>query len=238
MDKQERVEVVLKLLESGLTRDEVVTRMGLASRGSLDQSMRRRGHRWNEMRGTYTPVEGGGVSQRVQRILLEFKSVTADAKEIALRTGFADHREMAEFMRQQDFLWSAEKRNYVPKESFQQGVIQKKGVEETSPPTQHGEPVINWAEFLPLLQYLNENRGRLYSLLDMTPSRSATIPRYGVGGGHTIKSVQIATALEELVRSFNEERKISQREIFEIALIQFFYRYGYGKKVEQCLISP
>jgi hypothetical protein len=149
--------------------------------------------------------------------------------------GFQDNKVMADFMRQNGFEWSTEKRNYVPQRETRQD---EEAVDnERSRSFGNIEPAINWAEFVPLLQFLNDNRGRLYTLLDQTPPRTLSVPRFGVGGGHTIKSVQLATTLEELVRDFSNERKMSQREIFEVALIQFFYRYGFGKRVERHLIS-
>jgi hypothetical protein len=40
-----------------------------------------------------------------------------------------------------------------------------------------------------------------------------------------------------LARQFSEEKNISQRDIFEIALIDFFKKYGYHDKVKM-LIGP
>lgn len=41
--------------------------------------------------------------------------------------------------------------------------------------------------------------------------------------------------LDLLVRSFSQERNITQREIFEVALIEFFRRYGYAQEVQRLL---
>jgi hypothetical protein len=39
------------------------------------------------------------------------------------------------------------------------------------------------------------------------------------------------------VRDFSKEKKISQREIFEVALVEFFRRYGYEREIETLLGS-
>lgn len=41
--------------------------------------------------------------------------------------------------------------------------------------------------------------------------------------------------IEQLVVDFSKEKNISQRELFEVALIEFFRRYGYEQEVERLL---
>ena len=40
--------------------------------------------------------------------------------------------------------------------------------------------------------------------------------------------------LDLLVRNFSKERNISQREIFEVALIEFFKKYGTLERCSDC----
>jgi hypothetical protein len=84
--------------------------------------------------------------------------------------------------------------------------------------------------FLPLLEYLEDNKDQLEHLLQTTDSKQ--IPHYNFQGGNTItKSVSISSNLDQLIRDFAKEMGVSQRVIFEVALIQFMERYGYGRQV-------
>jgi len=51
------------------------------------------------------------------------------------------------------------------------------------------------------------------------------------------KAMCIANVLDALVRNYSVERNISQREIIEIALIDFFNKYGYRDKVEGYMVD-
>lgn len=125
--------------------------------------------------------------------------------------------------------------NYVP-ERTNLAVTEVKSQTEQNSSAQL-QPIVNWADFLPLFQFLNGNRGRLYTVLGQTPPRALKVPRYAIGGGHMVKSVLIASIIHELVRDFSIEKAILQKEIFEVALIQFFYWYGYEKRIEQYLVN-
>lgn len=49
MDAEERIREVLDKLGTGQTRDEVANEYGLKNKASLDQFMRRRDFKWDEM---------------------------------------------------------------------------------------------------------------------------------------------------------------------------------------------
>jgi len=49
------------------------------------------------------------------------------------------------------------------------------------------------------------------------------------------KAMRLANVLDELTRRFSRERNISQREMFEVAIIEFFQKYGYRDEVEEFL---
>jgi hypothetical protein len=87
---------------------------------------------------------------------------------------------------------------------------------------------------LPLLEYLEDNKDQLKHLLQTTDSKQ--IPHYNFQGGNTItKSVSISSNLDQLIRDFAKEMGVSQRVIFEVALIQFMERYGYARQVKRLL---
>lgn len=54
-----------------------------------------------------------------------------------------------------------------------------------------------------------------------------TMPPYILSGVVTIKSVNVIITIDNLIKDFNKEHNISQKEIYEVALIQFLKKYGY-----------
>jgi len=45
----------------------------------------------------------------------------------------------------------------------------------------------------------------------------------------------MSSTLDQLIRDFSAEMGVSQRVIFEAALIQFMERYGYARQVRKLL---
>ena len=85
-----------------------------------------------------------------------------------------------------------------------------------------------------MLEYLEENLDRLETILQTYDSKN--IPHYNFRGGITItKSVSMSSTLDQLIRDFSAEMGVSQRVIFEAALIQFMERYGYARQVRKLL---
>jgi len=84
------------------------------------------------------------------------------------------------------------------------------------------------------LKDVKDHKDQLEYLLQTTDSMQ--IPHYNFHGGNTItKSVSMSSNLDQLIRDFSSEMGVSQRVIFEAALIQFMEHYGYGKQVKALL---
>lgn len=170
-----------------------------------------------------------------------------NTKEIARKLNFDSHRSMALFMRENGYIWDDNKSTYVleskikaedennnikapHKENEQKvkSVIDKK-VDNGSPEIQ------NYAQkYSVLLEYLDQRKDLLGELFEEA-ERGVRLPRYTVPGIHITKSVHMVYELDQLVREFSKEKNVSQREIFEIALINFFKRYGYKDRVDVLL---
>ena len=56
-------------------------------------------------------------------------------------------------------------------------------------------------------------------------------------GMYGTKAMRMANVLDEMTRRFSKERSISQREIIEVALIEFFQKYGQRNEIEDCLVD-
>ncbi|GEO24713.1 hypothetical protein AAC03nite_04980 [Alicyclobacillus acidoterrestris] len=258
--EDQRVAEVLELLGCGMTRDEIAARRQI-TRSALDQYMRRKHYVWKKESNTYemtpnhphyverdrTPAVPTG--RKVRQVLQEFSKPGMHAKEVARRVGFLDVREMAQYMGQRGYTWSPDVLNYIrlPRADDNVSEIYHRPSREISPsattthplpesqinaPLTEVTPYVDWSKFLPLLQFLESNRAKLELLIEQAPSENIELPRYAIPGACRPRSIQMADKLKELMEDFSRDRNVRQREILEIALIEFFKRYGYGAEVD------
>jgi len=139
------------------------------------------------------------------------------------------------YMKAQGWLWSSAEGTYI-KESSNGEKPDFEPIDEQVPEAKMPtvEATVGLERFLPLLEYLEDNKDQLEHLLQTTDSKQ--IPHYNFQGGNTItKSVSISSNLDQLIRDFAKEMGVSQRVIFEVALIQFMERYGYARQVKRLL---
>ncbi len=255
----DRVQLILRSMVEGKTRDQLALELGHKSYKTLDIYMRRKNFMWDRDRQSYVPIynrldhydSGKEVfsSSKLSTIISLFNKEDADAKTIAKRLGFTNHREMATYMKSKGYVWSAEKKNYqkmLGKVQEEREVIQDiPAVEkdEISPEPLQALPASvktgrlgtdHLGDYIPLLELLDRNRDRLIDLI-VPGSETGKVPRYAVPGIFVTKSVHMTNTLDQLVREYSKEKNISQRDIFAVALIEFFQRYGYEREMETLL---
>lgn len=92
-------------------------------------------------------------------------------------------------------------------------------------------------DYKELLDYLLEKEEILKQLLDEKEAieTDGIIPRYAIPGVFVTKSVHMTNHLDQLVRDFSKEKNISQRELFEVALVEFFQKYGYKEEIDRLM---
>ncbi|GMA63504.1 hypothetical protein NZD89_27025 [Alicyclobacillus fastidiosus] len=229
---EERLNEILKGLSSGSTREELAQRYQLRNHQSLDQYMRRRGYRWDKRSGTYVKrnqKQARVVASRALDIIAQFRDPNADAKDIAKRLRFPSHHDMAQYMQARGYVWSTEEHNYIPKHEA--------AVEEVSHSnvSQSELNKSDWDKYSSIFSLLIQHEDKLTRLLEQTMPALSEVPRYLVPGVYTVKSVHMVSDLNELVKRFSKENNISQREVFEIALIDFFKNYGFGHEIDLLL---
>lgn len=247
----ERVQVILQGLAAGKTREELAEEIGNTNWKSVDMYMRRRNFTWDSQLQNYVPKiepikqDFSTDSSKAGHVRSLFQKEGADAKTIAERLGFQDHRELAKYMNVRGFVWDSKQGNYVKKVGELPVLAEEEKVEETKstepayPQNREEASGLKAAEgdlerFLPILELLNKHQERLLDIL--TPaSKSGTIPRFIVPGIAKTKTVQMMNTIEQLVVDFSREKNISQRELFEVALIEFFRNYGYEQEIERLL---
>ncbi len=170
-------------------------------------------------RDNILPLHG---TSKAALVISLFAQGEADAKEIARQVGFETHTELASYMKIKGYEWDSIERNYVKTGARPQEC-------EEVPPADN----ISMATVLELLKNLQGAKSQA-----ATPAvETKSIPRYQVQGMYGTKAMRMANVLDELARRYSMERNISQREMFEVALIEFFQRYGYRDEVGEYLVE-
>lgn len=241
---------ILKSLLSGKNREEIALELNHKSYRTLDMYMRRRGYVWNGERQIYvkkvmesSTIEDEPPTTKVQRIISLFNT-NLDPMEVAKKVGMKDHRTMAMYMKSKGYSWSSEKKNYVlvkglvDFEDNETSDIENEAannITSINTTTQPPENIDVFGQFerfiklIPMLEVIDKNSDKVADLLSIN-SRN-TIPRYIVGGITITKSLCMSHPLSELVKEFSIEKNISQREIFEVAIIEFLKKYGFENEV-------
>ncbi len=247
---------ILKRLLEGYTRDDIAAELLHKNYRTLDMYMRRRGYVWDSIKETYVPklensscVEPTPALNKVQKIINLFNAGN-DPMEIAKKVGMKDHRVMAEYMKNKGYYWSADKQNY----SLVKGKYSRENTEITrennefpnhnNDLTEENTSSKECATFsnidrlqnlIPMLEMIDKHKDKLAELLSTNVSN--TIPRYVIGGITITKSLCMSHPLSELIKDFSREKNISQREIFEVAIIEFLNKYGFENEVNSLFLG-
>lgn len=64
---------------------------------------------------------------------------------------------------------------------------------------------------------------------------ASEIPRYIINGSYGTKAVRMNSVLDHMITAFSKETYISQREIVEIAIVEFFLKYGKPGLIQEFL---
>lgn len=237
-----QVDEVLELLEQGVDRAEIAQRLGYKNPISVDNYMRRRNFSWDSRQQNFVPAQerysGKGRDNlltlrgvtKADMIINLFDQGESDAKDIAKQAGFDSHMDMAAYMKQKGYKWSSERGNYV--------LMSNDDKADTN--GSHGQYGTNQtlAELLekivPIMQGGQGGSSGAANESDYA-AKVKTLPRYAIKGKYGNKAMRMANVLDDLTILFSQERKITQREIMEIALIEFFKKYGYADQIEEIL---
>jgi hypothetical protein len=241
---------ILKNLMEGKTRDMIAAQLSHKSYRTLDMYMRRHGYTWDSSKQIYIKKPDGEIppsyydpsaTHKVQRILSLFQA-GIDPREVAKRVGMKDHRTVANYMKSKGYMWITEKQNYILLKGEQkqqdpdielktnlQTTVEKNTQEENLFDLSQLPSTERLERLLPMLEMMDRNKEKLAELLSI--SETGKIPRYVVGGVTITKSICMSHPLAQLVKEFSKEKNISQREIFEVAVIEFLKKYGYEQEV-------
>jgi len=240
-NNDERIHLILTKLAGGLSRETLAEELKYTTYKSLDMYMRRKGYRFEPHLKNYVPqVEElvAPVSYSKASRIIELLSDTPEEPLLVCRKfGFKDMKELGSYMAMKGYQWNTKQNNYKRKpQAF--STTKKESFEDlTQPfPSQgvHGEEDTAIAPYLSLLNILKHNEERLTELLNPF-GKGGSIPRYTIAGITQTKTIQMINTLSNLVTEFAKEKNMSQRDLVEVALIDFFRTYGYEKEVVQLL---
>ena len=231
--KEQWIQSVLKELAQGKTREEVAQQLHHKSRASMDQRMRRYGYVWDPPHNTYVPkgqrtLQRHSVSSKAAEAVALLSQPSQDPASVAKKLGFGNPNELGQFMARNGFLWSHEAGNFVRTKAATEAPSQ--GQEQLA--AVGIPPLGNVYEILSLL-YQHEDKVR--QLFDQTLPEHTMLPRYLIPGPNVVKSLHLTLGMNDLLKQFSVDKNVSQKEIVEIALVDFFKHHGYGSLVDRLL---
>lgn len=241
-----QVDEILKMLEDGIDREEIAEKLGYKNPISLDNYMRRRNFSWDSRQKNFVPASerysGKGQNNILQLhgtskaalILSLFAQGESDAKDIARQVGLETHKELASYMKNKGYEWDTEQENYVKKSLDKVNASQQAtGLAQLGASATVAEVLEN---IIPLLKNL-QSADHQSSQVKKSFEEAQSMPRYRVKGMYGTKAMRMANVLDELMRRYSKDKNISQREIVEVALIEFFQKYGYRDDIEGCFMD-
>ncbi|WJQ10364.1 hypothetical protein QT237_16960 [Geobacillus stearothermophilus] len=232
-----KISQTLAMLAEGKTKEEIARHFGNKSWATIDMYFRRKGFRWNGK--TFEPRGEGGtdaveearfVQTKAAQIVRQLSQKYADIRQVAIKNGFSTIEEMGEYMKSQGYVWNSDINNY----EYDENMAQKQRVQAKN--TQgKASGKVEWLldEYRDLLAYLLDRKERLYELLE--PQNSGTLPRYKFKGAKANKTLGLPTSLQTLLNDFSKEFNVTQRDIIEVALAEFFKKYGYEEQLNSVL---
>lgn len=240
-----QVDDILRMLEDGMERSEIALKLGYKNPVSLDNYMRRRNFSWDSREKNFVPaserysakarnnlVKLHGAS-KVDLIISLFEEGESNAKEIAQQVGLDNHIELANYMKKKGYLWDSNIGNYVKSNNGE--TLENESI--TSQIGTNATIADILEKIVPLLKNVQVNNTQPAVQTTAESDEIKGIPRYQLKGAYGTKAMRMANVLDELIKCFSDERNISQREIIEVALIEFFQKYGYKDEVEKCFIE-
>lgn len=246
--QDEKTKEIQRRLQAGETRDEIAQSMDYSTYKSMDMYMRRKGFRWDSDRGNYIHEESRiGKDDIVEEIhtgkaataISLLKKEGADVKAVAKRLGFKDHMELAAYMKGKGYSWDSAENNYSRKYGLKDDQEEatesqpEKAAEETFEEAKEKQD-LQIDKYLPFIEMLYNNKDKLLDML-IPSADTGRIPRYAVPGIARTKSVHLADSMARLVNEFSSEKNIAQKDIFVVALVEFFKKYGYEREIESLL---
>ena len=247
----DRVNFVLKELENGTARAQIVEMLGVSNWKTIDMHMRRRNFVYDKSIKKYVPKVAPeetkpivSIPTKIARILDKFEQYGKEVNPqfVALEHGFSDAKEMAKYLVDNGYYWSSEKFNYVsahlPNLNSNESNTHGDMIEMLSDSQilVRGETFseslgksMSIEKYVPLLEFLHRNQSTLQEIL--LQQSHGNIPKYAIPGTAKTKSIYMSDLVSMLINEFCHDKNLSQREVAEAAFIEYMKKYGYEREV-------
>ena len=236
--EDDKIKTTLSMLDEGKSRETISTHFGHEV-AALNMYFYRKGFRWNGT--TFVPKEAETmtaadeakfVPTKAGQIVRQLSQKHVNIKQIATKSGFSSVDEMGDYMKAQGYVWNAEESNYT----YDETIAQKQRAEEgRTMPIALASAVGLPDEYEPLLAYLISKKEKLFALLEA--EEEGTLPRYKFRGAKANKTLGLPTTLQTLLEDYSDDYNVTQRAIIEIALADFFKKYGYSEQLNSVLLA-
>ena len=186
---------------------------------------RRRGYRWDNELQTYV-IKEESVPAVADMIPLNTKAAQIvrlldvkhpNIRQTANKMGFESIDAMGDYMKGNGYLWNDELNNY----EFQPELVEKKPVVASNTIIDYGQ---DERAFLHLLM---QHKDRLLDLL----TTEQQLNTYRFRGNKVNKTLTLTSGAATLLEDYHKEYNITQRQIVETALAEFFERHGYAEQL-------
>jgi hypothetical protein len=243
---EQRIDQILTGLAAGKRREQIAIELSYKNYKSLDLFMKRNKYCWDHHRNYYFPISETGSKKDAPDIhwahqpdsrtasILSLLNQGVDLKLIAEQLRFSDHRELALFMKTKGYIWCEEDKKYHYKSqssvtmnspfAHNENVSSEQTTTHSDPPSSSGT----------LIDFLEQHKNTLYQLIS-SHVQQANLPRYTMPGVYITKSISMNYGMDMLVRSYSQDKNVSQKDIVEIALVDFFCKYGFSSEVNTLL---
>ncbi|MFC5557592.1 hypothetical protein ACFPN4_00430 [Ureibacillus thermophilus] len=204
----DKVEYIIQQIENGITREQLAEEFGNKDYKALDMYMRRRGYTWDAELGNYILRDSKVKSNEFRNSKIQSGKV---AEIINLFRQGLDAKAVAE---QLFFPSHRALAKYMAQQGYVWDIKEKNYVQKV------GLDIENDTEVKEIKEPI---------------SQVEQVPRYLIPGITKNKNITMSHLLDQLLTDYSREKNIKQKEIVEVALIEFFTKYGYVHEVKALL---
>lgn len=241
-----RIDQILSSLAAGKRREQIATELSYKSSKSLDAFMKKNKYTWDNKRNYYfplsdalskkEPLDTSWLHQPDSRTasVLSLLNQGHDLKEIAEQLRFADHRELALYMKNKGYIWNEDSKKYHFKSQLLNSIPSSSTQKDIETTASSLKSLEHSSSNESLYEFLEKNKNVLYQLVS-SHIQTNHLPRYTIPGVYITKSISMNYGMDMLIRSYSQDKNVSQKDIVEIALVDFFSKYGYQQEINTLL---
>lgn len=252
MNKDSRDKKITEILAAlkEMNIEEVAEMFDYKSVKVLKSIMYRYNYNWNSSENSFvkkkienkTETHMPIASTLCGKIILILSKNKGSLQETLKVTRFKTVPELAKHMSEQNYKWDGSLKNYVQSATIKYVKVDElKKIDATIPINkqvrqenqENGD--INKLDREKCLSFVRNNFEQI-KLLVLEVSDPNIMPRYCVPGINITKSLYMVNTVADLISKYSCEKNISQKDLAEIAFIEFFKKYGYQNEIKEMFV--